>query len=123
MLVTFGDKTKQSATLKSYYFCKKKYCVIYSVNLRIQSEYRKIRTRRDSVFGLFSRSKAFGIIDFKPQTPPSDCIFKENSILKISDCVNYKHAAFVRKSLRRKNVVISNDIFTPTNSCCYKPSS
>ena len=29
---------------------------IYSVNLRIQSEYRKIRTRKTSVFGHFSRS-------------------------------------------------------------------
>ena len=29
---------------------------IYSVNLRIQSEYRKIRTRKNSVFGHFSRS-------------------------------------------------------------------
>ena len=29
---------------------------IYSVNLRIQSECRKIRTRNNSVFGHFSRS-------------------------------------------------------------------
>ena len=29
---------------------------IYSVNLRIQSEYEKIRTRKSSVFGDFSRS-------------------------------------------------------------------
>ena len=29
---------------------------IYSVNLHIQSEYRKIRTRKNSVFGNFSRS-------------------------------------------------------------------
>ena len=29
---------------------------IYSVNLRIQSEYRKMRTRTNSVFGHFSRS-------------------------------------------------------------------
>ena len=29
---------------------------IYLVNLRIQSEYRKIRTRNNSVFGHFSRS-------------------------------------------------------------------
>ena len=28
----------------------------YSVNLRIQSEYRKIQARNHSVFGLFSRS-------------------------------------------------------------------
>ena len=29
------------------------------VNLRIQSEYRKIRTRNNSVFGHFSRSEEF----------------------------------------------------------------
>ena len=29
---------------------------VYGVNLRIQSEYRKIRTRKNSVFGHFSRS-------------------------------------------------------------------
>ena len=29
---------------------------IYGVNLRIQSEYRKIRTRENSVFGHFSHS-------------------------------------------------------------------
>ena len=30
---------------------------IYSVNLRIQSKYREIRTRKNSVFGHFSRSE------------------------------------------------------------------
>ena len=37
---------------------------IYSVNLRIQSKYRKIRTRNNSVFGHFSRSVslALGIV-------------------------------------------------------------
>ena len=29
---------------------------VYGVNLRIQAEYRKIRTRKNSVFGHFSRS-------------------------------------------------------------------
>ena len=37
---------------------------IYSLNLRIQSEYRKIRTRNNSVFGHFSRSVNFGISSF-----------------------------------------------------------
>ena len=32
---------------------------IYEVNLRIQSEYRKIRTRKNSVFGHFSRNVSF----------------------------------------------------------------
>ena len=33
---------------------------IYSVNLRIQSEYRKIRTRKNTVFGHFSRGQYKG---------------------------------------------------------------
>ena len=35
---------------------------IYSVNLCIQSAYRKIRTRKNSVFGRFSRSEIITII-------------------------------------------------------------
>ena len=31
---------------------------IYSVNFRIQTEYGKIRTRKNSVFGHFSRSES-----------------------------------------------------------------
>ena len=38
---------------------------IYGVNLQIQSEYGKIRTRKNSVFGYFSRSYDQGVEDFK----------------------------------------------------------
>lgn len=34
-------------------------------------------------------------IDFKQQTSPSDSIYKENKILKISGFVSYKYATFV----------------------------
>ena len=64
---------------------------------------------------LHLQEKALGIINFKPQTSPSDCIFKENKILRISDFVDYKYALFVRKSLRRENVVIFNYMFSPLN--------
>ena len=37
-------------------FCGSHFPVFYSVNLRIQSEHRKIRTRENSVFGHVSRS-------------------------------------------------------------------
>ena len=37
---------------------------IYGVNLRIQSEYRKIRTRKNSVFGHISRSANKTLSDF-----------------------------------------------------------
>ena len=80
MHVKFGDETKETITLKSYYICKK---------------------------------KELTIIDFKPQTSPSDCIFEEDKILHISDFVNYKYVLFVRKPLGTENVVIFNDMFTP----------
>ena len=41
-------------TDKWWLTCFKSILKIYSVNLRIQSEYRKIRTRKNSVFGHFS---------------------------------------------------------------------
>ena len=82
MHVKFGDKTKQTTTLKSY-------CL---------------------------QEKALRIIDFKPQASPSECIFKKNKILKILDFVIYKYVLllFVRKSLRKENVLIFN-MFTPLN--------
>ena len=45
------------------------------------------------------QEKVLRIISFKPQTSPSDCIFKENKILRISDFVNNKNYLLVRKSL------------------------
>ena len=59
---------------------------------------------------LHLQEKALRIINFKPQTSPSDCIF-----LRISDFVNYKYDLFFRKSLRRENVVIFNNMCTPLN--------
>ena len=64
---------------------------------------------------LHLQEKAHRIINFEPQTSPSDCIFKENKNLRISDFVNYKYALFVRKFLRGENVVIFSDMFTPLN--------
>ena len=58
---------------------------------------------------------ALRVINVNPQTSPSDGIFNENKILKILDFVNYKYALFVRKSLRRENVAIFNDMFTTLN--------
>lgn len=58
---------------------------------------------------------ALRIVDFKPQASPSDYKFKENKILKNSDFFNFKHALFVKKSLRRENMVIFDNKFTPLN--------
>ena len=53
----------------------------YRVNLRIQSEYRKIRTRKNSVFGYFSRSNCHSLT----------LIHRENMIheLQISREINH----------------------------------
>ena len=48
---------------------------IYEVNFRVQSKYRKIRTRNKSVFGHFSHSETF---------IPVSAIFNQNILLKIS---------------------------------------
>ena len=50
---------------------------IYGVNLRIQSEYRKIRTRNSSVFGHFSRSAKVKktLLTFDLDEVLTSCIF------------------------------------------------
>ena len=62
---------------------------IYSVNLRIQSEYRKIRSRNNSVFEYFSCSVYFScfittsrLIVYKTSVKISDVYFKD-SLLQI----------------------------------------
>ena len=64
---------------------------------------------------LHLQKKALRIIDFKPQTSPSNCIFRKNKIVKISDFAKYKYALFVRKSLRQDNVVIFKNMLTQLN--------
>ena len=49
----------------------------FIVNLRIQSEYRKIRTRKNSIFGHFSLSECFDV-KFK--------ILTENVVILIVFC-------------------------------------
>ena len=65
------------------------------------------------------QEKTLIIIDFKPQASLSDCIFKENAVLKISDFANNKYALFVRKSLIRENIDIQRYVY-PTKT---KPQS
>ena len=58
---------------------------IYGVNLRIQSEYREIRTRKNSVFGHFSRSAMFlviAMVEFKRDFC-TDCSKLISAVLKI----------------------------------------
>ena len=61
---------------------------------------------------LLLQEKAIRIINFQPHKSSSNNLFKENRILKISDYINYKHALFVRNSLRKENLPIFNNMFT-----------
>ena len=49
------------------------------VSLRVQSKYREIRTRNNSVFGHFSRSASFGVADFKGHN--SECDLQQDIML------------------------------------------
>ena len=46
----------KSVQIRSFFWSAFSYIQIYRVNLRILAEYRKKRTRKNSVFGHFSRS-------------------------------------------------------------------
>ena len=56
------------ALLKYKQYCQNIWVVhnnsIYRLNLRIQSEYRKIRTRKNSAFVHFSHSASFNLVNF-----------------------------------------------------------
>ena len=70
---------------------------IYSVNLCIQSEYRKIRTRKNSVFGYFSRSESIttNYIIFQGYLSNTILVQKYNTEIKnwfeniLSECFLY----------------------------------
>ena len=62
---------------------------------------------------LLLQGKAIRPINFQPQTSTSNDLFKESRILKISDYVNYRYFVFARKSLRKENLQIFNNTFTP----------
>ena len=59
---------------------------------------------------LLFQEKAVRLINFQSQISPSINRFKGKKVLKISD---YKYVLFVRSSLRKENLQIFNNIFTP----------
>ena len=73
---------------------------IYFVNLRIQFEYRKIRTRNNSVFGHFSRS---GLALFTTFLYPliflTFCFLTFSGGTEIGICVGYRNRIFGWKGL------------------------
>ena len=93
MRVKFGGNTKQSSTLKATTFARK------------------------SIYKNW----------FKPQTSPSNITITFAYLNKIrflgSRTLSTTNVtASVRKGLRSKIVMISSDIFTPINLCCYELS-
>ena len=72
---------------------------IYCVNLRIQSEYRKIRTRKKSVFGHFSSSAYFTQCQVIRETFYIFLFpyFWNNSLCGISFLQNFKHSEYFWK--------------------------
>ena len=72
--------------------------VFYGVNLRIQSDYRKIRTRNSSVFENFSRSvtKSKSLILSSKKTFFSDFI---NSELKQSPMTVFRWLRYIKKGV------------------------
>ena len=71
----------------------------------------------NTLFQIISRlkEKALRIINFKWHYTPSDSLFKENKILKISDFIKYKNTEFLRKCLRQENLSIFNKMFHALN--------
>ena len=55
------------------------------------------------------------IINFKEYDTPSNTLFKENKILKISDFIKYLNTEFVRKCIQQENVSIFNEMFHTLN--------
>ena len=70
---------------------------IYSVDVRIQSEYRKIRTTENLVFGHFSLSVCFGIFHTISE---ESCVFWNSQIIERCFLTNLYGSR--KKSLRKK---------------------
>ena len=58
------------------------------------------------------QEKVLRITNFKNFNENANPLFKENQILKISDFIDYKNALFVRKSLKKENLSLFDDMFT-----------
>ena len=81
---------------------------IYSVNLRFQSEYRKIRTRNNSVIGHFSRIVK---VDFQKGYHDKPLIYQCLGIDRIAATVNFKYSIEV-KTLINIFLVLYQSVFT-----------
>ena len=62
------------------------------------------------------QEKALIIINFKNFKENTNPLFKEDQVPKIFDFIVYKNALFVRKSLKKENFSLFNDMFTLLNA-------
>ena len=42
-------------------------------------------------------------------------LFKDSNILKLTDFIKYKYEQFIRNSLRKENIPIFNEVYSPFN--------
>ena len=75
------------------------------------------QNQTNSLFQRISRlqKKALSIINFKRYDTPSDTLFKENKILKISDFIKCINVEFARKCAQQESLSIFNEIFHTLN--------
>ena len=98
----------------SVFSCVRTELLIYGVNLRIQSEYRKIRTRKTSVFGHFSRSV------MKSRNQEGYGNFKKLTIIKRSKFHLTLNMADKMHFKEREHVILKNKTFLNVSflKCC-----
>ena len=80
--------------LRSIYYSLFNSHLIYACEIWGQNQNNTLYQR---ISGL--QEKALRIVHFEWHDTPSDLLFKENKILKISDFIKYKNTEFVRKCL------------------------
>ena len=55
------------------------------------------------------------LINFETNINVVDRLLKGSNILRVTDFVKYKHALFIRNSLRKENIPVFNEFYTLFN--------
>ena len=61
------------------------------------------------------QEKAVCLINFETNPNVVNYLLKDSNILKLTDFIKYRHALFIRNSLRRKNIPLFNEFYTLFN--------
>ena len=79
------------------------------------------QNQTNALFQRISRlqKNALRIINFKRYDTPSDTLFKENKILKISDFIKCINIEFARKCAQQESLSIFNEMFHTLNQNHY----